>query len=187
MSCLRKQATGDVSVEVNACPGPDLRKILEDLRCQYETLMERNRKETEQWYACKVLPVCRAAPCSACWGKRERREIKSTGDVVISAMLSWMRSASDCTAHLQCSSVHGRGAAACCYRVTTEEMGGLQAWEYSSSLQGVHKQGGEAPAAARCGGEVRKGRLFSNFAGGGGESGGHHKQPGDRVKQQTGH
>uniref|UniRef100_A0A8C0VMP1 Keratin, type I cytoskeletal 19-like n=1 Tax=Cyanistes caeruleus TaxID=156563 RepID=A0A8C0VMP1_CYACU len=50
MSCLRKQATGDVSVEVNACPGPDLRKILEDLRCQYETLMERNRKETEQWY-----------------------------------------------------------------------------------------------------------------------------------------
>uniref|UniRef100_A0A8B9S9A5 IF rod domain-containing protein n=1 Tax=Apteryx owenii TaxID=8824 RepID=A0A8B9S9A5_APTOW len=55
MSCLRKQATGNVSVEVNACPGPDLRKILEDLRCQYETLMERNRKETEQWYACKVL------------------------------------------------------------------------------------------------------------------------------------
>ncbi|XP_054252801.1 keratin, type I cytoskeletal 19-like [Indicator indicator] len=57
MSCLRKQATGDVSVEVNACPGPDLRKILEDLRCQYETLMERNRKETEQWYACKVEEV----------------------------------------------------------------------------------------------------------------------------------
>ncbi|NXA40912.1 K1C13 protein, partial [Eudromia elegans] len=57
MSCLRKQATGDVSVEVNACPGPDLRKILEDLRCQYETLMERNRKETEQWYAGKVEEV----------------------------------------------------------------------------------------------------------------------------------
>uniref|UniRef100_A0A8B9BVN5 IF rod domain-containing protein n=1 Tax=Anser brachyrhynchus TaxID=132585 RepID=A0A8B9BVN5_9AVES len=58
MNCLRKQATGDVSVEVNTCPGPDLRKILEDLRCQYETLMERNRKETEQWYACKVLYTC---------------------------------------------------------------------------------------------------------------------------------
>ncbi|XP_031412935.1 keratin, type I cytoskeletal 13-like [Meleagris gallopavo] len=57
MSCLRKQATGDVSVEVNACPGPDLRKILEELRCQYETLMERNRKETEQWFACKVEEV----------------------------------------------------------------------------------------------------------------------------------
>ncbi|NXK97366.1 K1C13 protein, partial [Formicarius rufipectus] len=57
MSCLRKQATGDVSVEVNACPGPDLRKTLEDLRCQYESLMERNRKETEQWYACKMEEV----------------------------------------------------------------------------------------------------------------------------------
>lgn len=65
-------------MEVNACPGPDLRKILEDLRCQYETLMERNRKETEQWYACKVLYTCRAVPYSACWGEREKREIKNT-------------------------------------------------------------------------------------------------------------
>lgn len=72
MNCLRKQATGDVSVEVNACPGPDLRKILEDLRCQYETLMERNRKETEQWYACKVLHTRRAVSCSASWGQREK-------------------------------------------------------------------------------------------------------------------
>uniref|UniRef100_A0A8C0VI99 IF rod domain-containing protein n=1 Tax=Cyanistes caeruleus TaxID=156563 RepID=A0A8C0VI99_CYACU len=43
-----------VSVEVNACPGPDLRQILEDLRCQYETLIARNRKEVEDWYECKV-------------------------------------------------------------------------------------------------------------------------------------
>lgn len=54
MNCLRKQSTGDVSVEVNACPGPDLRQILEDLRCQYETLIARNRKEVEDWYECKV-------------------------------------------------------------------------------------------------------------------------------------
>ncbi|XP_062451324.1 keratin, type I cytoskeletal 19-like [Rhea pennata] len=57
MSCLRKQATGNVSVEVNACPSPDLRKILEEMRCQYETLMERNRKESERWYTCKVEEV----------------------------------------------------------------------------------------------------------------------------------
>uniref|UniRef100_A0A8B9IJA3 IF rod domain-containing protein n=1 Tax=Anser cygnoides TaxID=8845 RepID=A0A8B9IJA3_ANSCY len=55
MNCLRKQSTGDVSVEVNACPGPDLRKILEEMRCQYETLIERNRKEVEDWYECKVI------------------------------------------------------------------------------------------------------------------------------------
>lgn len=60
MSCLRKQSTGDVSVEVNACPGPDLRQILEDLRCQYETLIARNRKEVEDWYECKVSNTCAA-------------------------------------------------------------------------------------------------------------------------------
>ncbi|KFW80995.1 Keratin, type I cytoskeletal 17, partial [Manacus vitellinus] len=59
MCCLRKQSTGDVSVEVNACPGPDLRQILEDLRCQYETLIERNRKEVEDWYECKIEEVNR--------------------------------------------------------------------------------------------------------------------------------
>ncbi|XP_026720365.1 keratin, type I cytoskeletal 19-like [Athene cunicularia] len=59
MSCLRKQSTGDVSVEVNACPGPDLRKILEEMRCQYETLIERNRKEVEDWYECKIEEVNR--------------------------------------------------------------------------------------------------------------------------------
>uniref|UniRef100_G3UNW9 IF rod domain-containing protein n=1 Tax=Meleagris gallopavo TaxID=9103 RepID=G3UNW9_MELGA len=58
MNCLRKQSTGDVSVEVNACPGPDLRKILEEMRCQYETLIERNRKEVEDWYECKVKSTC---------------------------------------------------------------------------------------------------------------------------------
>ncbi|XP_061218178.1 keratin, type I cytoskeletal 13-like [Lathamus discolor] len=59
MNCLRKQSTGDVSVEVNACPGPDLRQILEDLRCQYETLIARNRKEVEDWYECKIEEVNR--------------------------------------------------------------------------------------------------------------------------------
>ncbi|PKK18441.1 keratin, type I cytoskeletal 19 [Columba livia] len=59
MNCLRKQSTGDVSVEVNACPGPDLRKILEEMRCQYETLIERNRKEVEDWYECKIEEVNR--------------------------------------------------------------------------------------------------------------------------------
>lgn len=100
MSCLRKQATGDVSVEVNACPGPDLRKILEDLRCQYETLMERNRKETEQWYACKVLYTCPALPYSAYRG--EKREIKSpplSGDVWVAAILPGVCSALNYTAN----------------------------------------------------------------------------------------
>ncbi|XP_042327952.1 keratin, type I cytoskeletal 19-like [Sceloporus undulatus] len=54
---LKSQATGDVSVEVNTCPGPDLKKVLEDLRCQYETMIENNRREVEKWYECKMEEV----------------------------------------------------------------------------------------------------------------------------------
>lgn len=46
---------------------------------------------------------------------------------------------------------------------------------------------GEVLDTMRCSGEVRKALFFSDLAGGGGESGGCHKQPGDRVKQQAGH
>uniref|UniRef100_A0A8C6VQG9 Keratin 13 n=1 Tax=Naja naja TaxID=35670 RepID=A0A8C6VQG9_NAJNA len=52
---LKSQTCGDVSVEVNSSPGPDLKKVLEEMRCQYETMIENNRKEVEQWYEHKVL------------------------------------------------------------------------------------------------------------------------------------
>uniref|UniRef100_A0A8C3MLZ7 Uncharacterized protein n=1 Tax=Geospiza parvula TaxID=87175 RepID=A0A8C3MLZ7_GEOPR len=55
LSCTKRS----LLVEVNACPGPDLRKILEEMRCQYETLIERNRKEVEDWYECKIEEVNR--------------------------------------------------------------------------------------------------------------------------------
>uniref|UniRef100_A0A8C3FFW7 IF rod domain-containing protein n=1 Tax=Chrysemys picta bellii TaxID=8478 RepID=A0A8C3FFW7_CHRPI len=59
INCLRNQSTGDVSVEVNSCPGPDLKKILEEMRCQYETMIAQNRKEVEDWYECKIEEVNR--------------------------------------------------------------------------------------------------------------------------------
>ncbi|KYO46697.1 keratin, type I cytoskeletal 14 [Alligator mississippiensis] len=51
---LRSPSTGDVNVEVNICPDPDLRKSLEGKQCQYENTMECNHKEAEQWHACKI-------------------------------------------------------------------------------------------------------------------------------------
>uniref|UniRef100_A0A8C8RLA7 IF rod domain-containing protein n=1 Tax=Pelusios castaneus TaxID=367368 RepID=A0A8C8RLA7_9SAUR len=59
INCLRNQSTGDVSVEVNSCPGPDLKKILEEMRCQYETMIAQNRKEVEDWYETKIEEVNR--------------------------------------------------------------------------------------------------------------------------------
>uniref|UniRef100_A0A8C8B1G5 IF rod domain-containing protein n=1 Tax=Otus sunia TaxID=257818 RepID=A0A8C8B1G5_9STRI len=44
----------DKDVEVNAAPGEDLTKILNDLRNEYEQLIEKNRREVEQWYEVKV-------------------------------------------------------------------------------------------------------------------------------------
>ncbi|XP_063158132.1 keratin, type I cytoskeletal 19-like [Candoia aspera] len=56
---LKGQTCADVSVEVNSCPGPDLKKVLEEMRCQYETMIENNRKEVEQWYERKMEEVNR--------------------------------------------------------------------------------------------------------------------------------
>ncbi|XP_058036200.1 keratin, type I cytoskeletal 19-like [Ahaetulla prasina] len=54
---LKSQTSGDVSVEVNSSPGPDLKKVLEEMRYQYETMIENNRKEVEQWYEHKMEEV----------------------------------------------------------------------------------------------------------------------------------
>ncbi|KFO97510.1 Keratin, type I cytoskeletal 17, partial [Calypte anna] len=51
---MQSQTGGDVNVEVNAAPGVDLTKILNDLRCEYEQIIEKNRREVEQWYEAKV-------------------------------------------------------------------------------------------------------------------------------------
>ncbi|XP_014127752.2 keratin, type I cytoskeletal 15 [Zonotrichia albicollis] len=57
MRQLQSQTGGDVSVEVNAAPGQDLTKILNDLRDEYEQIIARNRKEVEQWYEVKIQEV----------------------------------------------------------------------------------------------------------------------------------
>ncbi|XP_028678377.1 keratin, type I cytoskeletal 10-like [Erpetoichthys calabaricus] len=50
MSGLKQQMTGTINVEVDATPGPDLNKILEDLRDEYENLMRKNRDEWASWF-----------------------------------------------------------------------------------------------------------------------------------------
>ncbi|XP_010841415.1 PREDICTED: keratin, type I cytoskeletal 9-like [Bison bison bison] len=50
MSQLCGQSTGDVSVEMNATPGVDLTKILNEMREDYEKLSAKNRSDIEQQY-----------------------------------------------------------------------------------------------------------------------------------------
>ncbi|XP_032566886.1 keratin, type I cytoskeletal 16-like [Chiroxiphia lanceolata] len=65
MRQLQSQTGGDVSVEVNAAPGEDLTKILNDLRSEYEQIIDKNRREVEQWYEVKIEEVNRQVTSSS--------------------------------------------------------------------------------------------------------------------------
>ncbi|NXP13119.1 K1C12 protein, partial [Thinocorus orbignyianus] len=47
---IQSSAVGQVSVEMDAAPGTDLTKLLNDMRGQYEIIAEQNRKEAEAWF-----------------------------------------------------------------------------------------------------------------------------------------
>ncbi|XP_077662262.1 keratin, type I cytoskeletal 12-like isoform X1 [Eretmochelys imbricata] len=50
MKSFQRGSTGEVNVELNAAPGVDLTKILNDMRAQYESLAEQNRREAEEQF-----------------------------------------------------------------------------------------------------------------------------------------
>ncbi|XP_006774514.1 PREDICTED: keratin, type I cytoskeletal 42 [Myotis davidii] len=59
MNALRGQVGGDVSVEMDAAPGVDLSRILNEMRDQYEKIAEKNRKEAEDWFFTKTEELSR--------------------------------------------------------------------------------------------------------------------------------
>ncbi|XP_004684254.1 PREDICTED: keratin, type I cuticular Ha6 [Condylura cristata] len=50
VNTLRCQLGDRLNVEVDAAPTVDLNKILDDMRCQYEALVENNRRDVESWF-----------------------------------------------------------------------------------------------------------------------------------------
>ncbi|KAI4900596.1 hypothetical protein NFI96_017275, partial [Prochilodus magdalenae] len=50
LAALRSQLTGTVNVEVDAAPQQDLKKILDEIRAQYEAITEKHRREQEAWF-----------------------------------------------------------------------------------------------------------------------------------------
>ncbi|XP_015277983.1 PREDICTED: keratin, type I cytoskeletal 13-like [Gekko japonicus] len=52
-----KKRTSEVNVKLSSCPGQDLKKILEDMRCKYEAMIDSNRKEVAEWYENKLEEV----------------------------------------------------------------------------------------------------------------------------------
>uniref|UniRef100_A0A7M4FSN6 IF rod domain-containing protein n=1 Tax=Crocodylus porosus TaxID=8502 RepID=A0A7M4FSN6_CROPO len=47
---LQHQLGDCINVELDTAPSCDLNKVLEDIRCQYETLIEKKQCEVENWY-----------------------------------------------------------------------------------------------------------------------------------------
>uniref|UniRef100_A0A8C8XWF7 Keratin 36 n=1 Tax=Panthera leo TaxID=9689 RepID=A0A8C8XWF7_PANLE len=64
VNTLRCQLGDRLNVEVDAAPPVDLNKILDDMRCQYEALVENNRRDVEAWFnACGGLGPSEQLQC----------------------------------------------------------------------------------------------------------------------------
>uniref|UniRef100_A0A8C9D8V7 Keratin 36 n=1 Tax=Panthera leo TaxID=9689 RepID=A0A8C9D8V7_PANLE len=58
VNTLRCQLGDRLNVEVDAAPPVDLNKILDDMRCQYEALVENNRRDVEACFFLEQLQCC---------------------------------------------------------------------------------------------------------------------------------
>ncbi|XP_030627916.1 keratin 99 [Chanos chanos] len=54
MLMVKEQQSGSVNVEMDCVSSVDLSKVLQEMREQYETLVQKNRREAEQWFQSKV-------------------------------------------------------------------------------------------------------------------------------------
>ncbi|KAJ7421062.1 Keratin, type I cytoskeletal 14 [Willisornis vidua] len=81
MMALRGQVGGEISVEMDAAPGIDLTKILAEMREQYESLAEKNRRDAEQWFFSKTEELNREVAINTEQlqsGKTEITELRRT-------------------------------------------------------------------------------------------------------------
>lgn len=51
---LRGQLGDRLTVELDSAPTIDLNKVLNEMRCQYETVLANNRRDVEEWFAVQV-------------------------------------------------------------------------------------------------------------------------------------
>ncbi|XP_027726193.1 keratin, type I cuticular Ha2 [Vombatus ursinus] len=50
VNALRCQLGDRLNIAVDAAPPADLNRMLEEMRCQYETVVENNRRDVEEWF-----------------------------------------------------------------------------------------------------------------------------------------
>ncbi|KAM5273411.1 keratin, type I cytoskeletal 40 [Ctenodactylus gundi] len=65
VSVLRGQLGDRLSVELDTSPTVDLNKVLDEMRCQYETVLDNNRRDAEEWFAAQTEELNRQQMSSA--------------------------------------------------------------------------------------------------------------------------
>ncbi|XP_067287025.1 keratin 95 isoform X2 [Pseudorasbora parva] len=75
LACLRKNHQEDVAalmcqlmntkvcVEVDAAPQQDLNKVLDEIRCHYEAIIDKHRRDQECWFKEKTAQLCKDVAC----------------------------------------------------------------------------------------------------------------------------
>lgn len=60
VNILKCQLGDRLRIELDTEPTVDLSRVLEEMRCQYETMVETNRRDVEQWFEAQVRRCCGA-------------------------------------------------------------------------------------------------------------------------------
>ncbi|XP_032176981.1 keratin, type I cytoskeletal 40 [Mustela erminea] len=64
VSLLRGQLGDRLSVELDTAPTIDLNRVLDEMRCQYETVLANNRRDVEEWFAVQTEELNQQQVCS---------------------------------------------------------------------------------------------------------------------------
>ncbi|XP_065097691.2 keratin, type I cytoskeletal 19 [Paramisgurnus dabryanus] len=59
VASLMCQLTPNICVEVDAAPQQDLNKVLDEIRCHYDTIIDKHRKKQECWFKEKTADLCK--------------------------------------------------------------------------------------------------------------------------------
>uniref|UniRef100_A0A8C5W463 Keratin 13 n=1 Tax=Microcebus murinus TaxID=30608 RepID=A0A8C5W463_MICMU len=75
MKEFSNQVVGQVNVEMDATPGIDLTRVLAEMRAQYETLAEKNRRDAEEWFQSKSAELTKEVTSSTAMIQTSKTEI----------------------------------------------------------------------------------------------------------------
>ncbi|XP_048222806.1 keratin, type I cytoskeletal 39 [Perognathus longimembris pacificus] len=75
ISSLQCQLGDRLNIEVTSAPSVDLNQILQEMRCRYESIMETNRRDVEQWFNAQMEELSQQMVSSSQQQQESQKEI----------------------------------------------------------------------------------------------------------------